>query len=125
MQNIVTNDKYPYGFDPSKCAECEGKCCTGESGYIWLTQKEMRNIAEFLDMEINDFKHDYLRKVGYRYSLKERYKDGEFECVFFDTQKKNCSIYDHRPLQCRTFPFWDYFKKHTKEAVKECPGIVL
>ncbi len=125
MQDIITKEGYTYGFDPSKCAQCEGRCCTGESGYIWLTPKEMHKIADFLDIEIDDFKISYLRKVGYRYSLKERVINGEFECIFFDTEAKNCSIYDQRPLQCRTFPFWDYFKKHTDEVVKECPGIVL
>ncbi len=125
MQDIITEEGYTYGFDPSKCAQCEGRCCTGESGYIWLTPKEMHKIADFLDIEIDDFKINYLRKVGYRYSLKERVINGEFECIFFNTKAKNCSIYDQRPLQCRTFPFWDYFKKHTDEVVKECPGIVL
>ena len=125
MQDIITKEGYRYGFDPSKCTQCEGKCCTGESGYVWLSQKEMYEISDFLGINIEDFKIKYLRKIGYKYSLKERFVNDNFECIFFDTKEKNCSIYEYRPLQCRTFPFWEYFKKHTDEAVKECPGIVL
>lgn len=125
MFNIITKEGYDYGFDPSKCAACEGKCCTGESGFIWLTPAEMEAIAAFLKIEIEDFKSRYLRKIRYRYSLKERQVGESFECIFFDTEAKNCSIYPVRPSQCATFPFWDYFKNHIDEVVEECPGIVL
>ncbi|MFB1032365.1 MAG: YkgJ family cysteine cluster protein, partial [Aliarcobacter cryaerophilus] len=30
---------------------------------------------------------------------------------------------DYRPTQCRTFPFWEYFKNNEKEVYKECPAI--
>ncbi len=42
---------------------------------------------------------------------------------FFDEKKLNCSIYEHRPKQCRTFPFWEYFKKNYNELEKECIGV--
>src|SRR5262249_9004943 len=62
------------------------------------------------------------RSIGDRYSLKEkRNARGEFDCIFLEEQKvpgrgskgkavfsrRVCSIYTHRPLQCRTWPFWD------------------
>lgn len=56
-------------------------------------------------------------------SFKEVECEDGFACIFFDTQKRNCSIYDFRPKQCRTFPFWEYFKTHQKELEKECIGI--
>ncbi len=125
MYDILKKEGFSYGFDPSRCAACEGKCCTGESGYIWLTPKEMENIAAFLAVDIETFKSSYLRKIRYRYSLKERQVGESFECIFFDADAKNCSIYPVRPVQCATFPFWDYFKEHIDEVVEECPGIVL
>lgn len=125
MQDIIRAEGFDYGFDPSKCAECEGKCCTGESGYIWVTPKEMQDIADFLKTPLEEFKTDYLKKVRYRYSLKERQNGENFECIFFDSVAKNCSIYTVRPRQCITFPFWDYFKQHIDEVVEECPGIRL
>ncbi len=125
MQDIMRKEGFDYGFDPSKCAECEGKCCTGESGYIWVTPAETAKIAGFLNMSPSDFTAQYLEKVKYRYTLKERRVGESFECIFFDTVAKNCSIYPVRPRQCITFPFWDYFKEHTNEVVEECPGIIL
>ena len=38
MSNIIRKESYPYSFDSSACATCEGRCCTGESGYIYVTK---------------------------------------------------------------------------------------
>ena len=34
-------------------------------------------------------------------------------------------IYDARPNQCITFPFWDYYKTRLDELKQECPGIIM
>jgi Fe-S-cluster containining protein len=117
---------YMYQFNPNACSECGGGCCTGESGYIWLTVGEMEAMAERLTLSVEDFATMYVRKVGHRYSLVEK-KLGEenFACIFFDEAKKRCSVYEVRPRQCRTFPFWEQFKRDIDEVVRECPGIVL
>ena len=114
---------FSYSFDPCACETCQGNCCTGESGYIWVSPEELKMIANHLEMEEGTFIKEYLFKVRYRFTLKEiAYQDG-FCCVFFDTIRKQCSIYPVRPSQCRTFPFWDYFKENINEVKKECPGI--
>ena len=38
---------YPYRFDENKCASCEGNCCIGESGYIWITKEECEKLHEW------------------------------------------------------------------------------
>lgn len=115
---------FPYSFDASKCSECGGHCCIGESGYIWINIEEIKALAKHLDMDVNEFANAYLRKVNYKYSLKEiEYQKNKFACIFFDFEKKGCSIYNYRPNQCRTFPFWDYFKKNLNEVYKECIGV--
>ena len=121
---IVTKEGFNYGFRPSACRECKAKCCRGESGYIFVNSDEIKNIAEFLKLDIETFKKDYLNKVKYRYSIKELKINGEYECLFYDAKKNGCEIYDVRPKQCRTFPFWDYFKDKVDEVKKECIGIV-
>ena len=63
-------------------------------------------------------------KVGYRFSIKEIAYDEGHACVFFDFEKKGCKIYEARPTQCRTFPFWEYFKNNQEELEAECPGIL-
>ncbi len=122
----IEKEGFDYCFDPSACAGCGGHCCTGESGYIWVKYHEIEGIATFLDQSVEDFATIYLKKVKHRYSLieREREEEGDFACIFFDDALNRCSIYPVRPLQCRTFPFWEQFKNNTKEVQKECPGII-
>jgi len=122
---MIKKEGFKYAFNPAACASCEGRCCTGESGYIWITPAEMQSVADLLGLEFNEFTSKFVKKVGYKYSLVENKIGDNYECVFFDSQKKQCSIYEARPKQCRTFPFWDSFKDDVDEVVKECPGIVL
>jgi len=76
-------------------------------------------------MSLENFAKIYLKKVGHRYSLVEKkLAEDDYACIFFDTDKKRCSIYPVRPLQCRTFPFWQQFKNSEDEVRRECPGII-
>ena len=45
--NLKTLEGYCFGFDGGKCEECGGKCCAGESGYVFLSNA--RNCAIFGD----------------------------------------------------------------------------
>ncbi len=125
MNSLVKKDGFKFAFDASACERCEGRCCTGESGYIWCSVKEMQDIAKFLGLEFSEFTSKYIKKVGYKYSLIEQKVEDSFECIFFDSKLKRCSIYEVRPKQCRTYPFWDSFKDEIDEVVKECPGILV
>ncbi len=125
MQDIMKKEGFSFGFDSSKCFSCEGNCCIGESGYIWCTPKEIDDIASFLNLDRQNFIDRYIKKVGYKSSLCELKTEHSYNCIFFDIEKKACQIYQVRPKQCRTFPFWDHFKKEIDEVVKECPGIII
>ena len=124
MQNIIRKDGFAFSFDPSACAKCDGVCCRGESGYVWVDRRDIENISNFLNIDIDDFIKDFLKKVGYKWSIKEIKRDGEYQCIFFD---KGCTIYPVRPRQCRDFPFWERYKnpKYIEEVCKECIGILL
>jgi len=123
---MIREEGYNFSFMPSACVSCGGACCIGESGYIWVNYKEIEDIANFLGLSIEDFAKNYLIRAKSRYSLKEfKVKELGYACIFFDTQKRGCKIYDVRPKQCRTFPFWEQFKCDTKELIKECPGVIL
>lgn len=124
MSNLIKKDGFNFAFEPKTCQSCEGNCCIGESGYIWINSKEIEKLANFLQLDIENFKNRYLFKVGYKYSIKEiSLGKNSFACCFFDLTNKQCSIYEYRPTQCRTFPFWDYFKNNEEEVYKECPAI--
>lgn len=104
-----------------KCTEC-GKCCTGAPGYVWVSEKEMEEMAAFLNLTLKDFMRIYVRRVGQRYSLNESSKT--FDCVFL--KEKKCQVYGARPLQCRTYPWWpDNLRTPAswKETAQTCEGI--
>ncbi len=120
----LTKEGFDFAFDPIGCEACEGNCCIGESGNIWITMQEIDKLARHLNIDLEEVRNKYLEKRGYKYSIKEvQLAEDNYACVFFDLDKKQCSIYEARPIQCRTFPFWDYFKDNKEEVIKECPAI--
>lgn len=120
---MLEHSDFQFRFDSSKCEECGGKCCTGESGYIFVFSKEIEAIADFLKLDFEAFCQKFVKKVGYRYSLLDIPQgNGVYSCVFF--KDGMCQIYSKRPRQCVTFPFWDYYKEHFEELSKECIGVV-
>ena len=120
---LVSKEGFSYKFETTACENCHGACCTGESGYIYLNKKEILDIASLLKLEVAEFKNKYLYKTNYKYSIKEIKRDDKYDCVFFDYQTAHCKIYQNRPTQCKTFPFWDYYKNRVKELKIECPGV--
>jgi len=116
--------EYSFLFDSNACEKCQAICCRGESGKIWVNLVEIENISKFLSLNQIDFMDTYLYQVDNRYSIKERFKSDNYECVFLGEDKQqNCSIYAVRPQQCRSFPFWDYYKQYNNQLLLECPGI--
>jgi len=104
-----------------ECTQC-GDCCTGSPGYVWVNAEEIRQLAEHLGLPIEEFEQKYVRKVGVRKSLVEY---SNCDCVFFDGEARKCTVYEARPRQCRTWPFWDS-NVRTPEAWQRtcevCPG---
>ena len=39
--------------------------------------------------------------------IKIKSKEGSTACIFYDADRHACSIYEHRPLECRAFKCWD------------------
>lgn len=106
------------------CTQC-GNCCTGAPGYVWVTREEIRRIADVLEREDGWLPPEMLRRVGFKYSLTER---SNGDCVFLHhvNGRRVCSIYTVRPLQCRTWPFWDVNLKNPQawaDAGEVCPGM--
>lgn len=122
--NIIKKEGFDFGFDAQGCDTCEGNCCIGESGNIWINNQESKNLSKHLNISLEELRLGFLEKRGYKYSIKEvQLAKDNYACIFFNLEKKQCSIYEARPIQCRTFPFWDYFKNNKEEVIKECPAI--
>lgn len=123
MAEQVKMEGFDFCFDPAACSGCGGKCCRGEPGHIWVSAAEIERMASHLRTNTVDFTATCLRRVGNRLSLRERKTATEHVCLFFDEQTGRCTIYAVRPVQCRLFPFWDYYKKCREAVMRECPGV--
>ena len=105
-----------------KAPECSA-CCSGQrgEGYVWLNADEMETIAGFIGIDFDKFTRKYIRQVDYAFSLVEQ---PNHDCVFL--KDGGCSIYEVRPTQCRTYPYWPSIVKSRQSWAKEaeqCPGI--
>ncbi|GHV46874.1 zinc/iron-chelating domain-containing protein [Spirochaetia bacterium] len=106
------------------CARCSA-CCRYESGYVFLSEKDLDLLAAVQNMGKAELIKTYCRWVafggGIEYlSLKE--KTG-YDCIFW---QEGCTVYDGRPLQCRNFPFWDSIMVSAEAwnmAKSGCPGM--
>jgi Fe-S-cluster containining protein len=104
-----------------RCAGCGG-CCTGEPGYVWVNKAEIEALAAAIHGDAEQFEQRYVRLIGIRRSLVE-FPNGD--CVFFDGERRTCQVYEVRPRQCRTWPFWESNLRtpQTWEAMStDCPG---
>lgn len=87
---------------------------------LWVNRKEIKEISSFLGITENTFAKNYLRRVNGQFSLLEY---GNGDCVMYDN---GCKIYDARPCQCRSFPFWTSNLENRSEwekLKKTCPGV--
>ncbi len=112
------------------CTMC-GACCTGAAGFVSFSEEEGRGIARRLGISVGEFIERYTHKLGDgRRSLNEVLTEYGHDCVFLDRGvvpgKAVCSLYEDRPLQCRTFPWWPEnlrSKEHWRRAGRACEGI--
>jgi len=84
-----------------KCKGC-GECCKID-GFIHVNKTDIKRFAAYFGISIHEFKDKYTRNaVGWGTVL---IGGREGPCVFLKDGK--CSAYQARPVQCRTFPYWD------------------
>lgn len=118
----MPNTPEPWFQDGLKftCTQC-GKCCTGAPGVVWVDDDEITKLAAARGMVRHEFVAMFTHKTRGRVSLRER-PNGD--CVFYDAAK-GCTVYQQRPKQCRTWPFWDSnltTPERWAEVEGVCPG---
>lgn len=104
--------------------ECkgEGKCCLsrGKYGYVYLSFNDRKRLAAHFNISTNEFTTTYTSKVDGLYQL--NYTDND--CPFLKNNR--CDVYESRPWQCRTWPFWPENMDSAvweQEVAPYCPGI--
>ena len=117
-----TNPEQPWYQDglAFTCTMC-GKCCTGEPGYVWVTDEELAAIAAFRKEPLAEVTGLYTRRAKGHRTLREK---ANGDCIFYD-RKTGCTIYPVRPAQCRTWPFWEsnvQSPEAWERTTRICPG---
>jgi uncharacterized protein len=115
------NEPWYQGGLKFSCTGC-GDCCTGAPGYVWVNASEIETMAAAVGVAVDEFQRRYVRKIGVRRSLVEL-PGGD--CVFFDNASRKCGVYEARPRQCRTWPFWASnvaTPAAWQQTAERCPG---
>lgn len=107
-----------------QCQRCS-HCCKDEPGYVYLSKLDLQNLLACYNLKLEEFVQKYCRFVPFYdgsevLCLQEK---ENYECILW---KNGCTAYQHRPVQCSTYPFWSYILKDKDswngEAV-DCLGI--
>lgn len=111
------------------CTMC-GNCCTGPEGYVLVTDEEVAALAARLSLSTAEFAERFTHMTPPGRSLTERLTDFGNDCVFLDRAKVPgkavCGVYEDRPAQCRTWPFWKsnlVSRRSWELAKRRCPGM--
>jgi Fe-S-cluster containining protein len=104
--------------------ECQRstKCCVnhGDYAYVYLSRDDETRLAGRFGLDLAKFRNRYTEKLEGRRTL--RFSDGA--CIFlFDG---GCSVYEARPRQCATWPFWPEnldANVWREEIAPFCPGV--
>lgn len=104
-----------------ECTRC-GLCCT-RPGPVFFPPADLARAARFLMLTPGEFKRKFrLHRLDGVLALEPDDRDA---CPFHE-DGRGCSIYDARPTQCRTFPFWPeiaHRRRSWESAGRACEGI--
>jgi len=106
---------------PFSCTAC-GNCCRsrGEYSHVYLREEEVAAIADHLGVDRVEFvRTQVVVEDGWITLL-----PGRDRCQFLDDAGR-CTVYPVRPVQCRTWPFWDINLERRvweEEVNAVCPG---
>lgn len=106
-----------------QCTEC-GDCCR-RPGVVEFDEEDFRNTLDFLSITKREFITRYYctEEIEEEEELVTLWVEEGRPCEFL--HENRCSIFEVRPKQCRTYPFWEALlsDEDWKAEGKYCPGI--
>ncbi|MCR5079837.1 MAG: YkgJ family cysteine cluster protein [Treponema sp.] len=107
-----------------KCQRCSA-CCGKSPGFVFLSKKDLEKLCDFFSMKPAEFVEKYCRWTVYYEgkTVLALFEQKNYDCVLWNN---GCSAYEARPVQCRTYPFWDWMIKSEEmwnECAADCPGM--
>lgn len=115
---------YEHGLTFSCIPGCR-YCCSVEPGFVFLSLNDLKRIALGTGKTLKETLEQYCIAVPMgdvtHFSLKETQHN---DCIFLTPE--GCGIYEHRPVQCSTYPFWAHILEspaYWEEEKAWCPGI--
>jgi uncharacterized protein len=104
-----------------ECAKC-GKCCRIADGVVYFSEFDAERMAKHLKISRDSFIKKFTHKE-FKMRVLNSFPNGD--CVFW-VEDRGCIIYDSRPEQCRSFPFWksNLISQRTWDmSAQDCPGM--
>jgi len=120
------NYRQPFYKRQALCFECTrcGVCCAGGDDYhVFLSREEEERICQYLGLSWSWFRRRYLLSLPGEAPVLQSQPNGN--CIFLDAGGQ-CRVYDVRPRQCATYPFWSELVMNSKawrREARRCEGI--
>ncbi len=114
-------------YEKGLCFECQqcSYCCRNEPGYVFLSEEDLEALLEKTGLGRAEFIREYCKVadlgIEKRISIKEKTNN---DCIFWG--EAGCTVYEARPFQCRSYPFWPMIvesRQYWEDEKKYCPGI--
>lgn len=118
----MANEPWYKGGLRFECTQC-GNCCTGGPGMVRVTDGEIAALSKRLGIAEAEFRERHTRP--FRKDITILQEKPNFDCIFYD-RARGCTVYEDRPKQCRTWPFWDVIvvsPRTWQESAQSCPGM--
>jgi Fe-S-cluster containining protein len=107
-----------------ECARCSF-CCRNTPGYVFISHNDLDLLVKAFKITQTEFINKYCRFIDMHEMKKLSFIEKDnFDCIFWE--KSGCAIYQYRPIQCRSYPFWESnLMSHVDwaELARGCPGI--
>jgi Fe-S-cluster containining protein len=107
-----------------ECTQC-GKCCwtRGQYSHVYMTKGDVEAMAAALSLTVAETRERFTFRDENGWTELD-FSEGR--CVMLDAETNLCTVYESRPTQCRTFPFWPEMIRRgawTMEARSICEGV--